>query len=112
MTDTVRLLPGSLSEVDALNSKDPITAFIARLSVSNVHVSLVDFFNAEVKRPGASTNDILIGLAAYSMQMHASFAAYLTDETCVETVMRQYQQVFNRIYREHFIDCAKAEDAA
>lgn len=100
------LLPGSMSEEDALTCADPITTLIARMSVSNVHTSLVEFINAEIARPGARPDDILIGTAAYMMQMHASFAAHFLDASFAEKVCGQFQAVFDRTYREHFIDSA------
>ena len=107
MTENTRLLPGSLSEVDALTCGDPITALIARLSVSKTHESLVEFLNAEMKRPDANADNILIGMAAYMMQMHASFAAYFVDGDRADEVVAQFQAVFDRTYREHFVDSAK-----
>ncbi|MGO7089436.1 hypothetical protein AB9E14_23460 [Rhizobium leguminosarum] len=107
MTDNKRLLPGSLSDEDALTCDDPITALIARLSVSSVHDSLVEFVNAEIKRPGAKVDTITIGLAAYMMQMHASFVAYFLDAEMADAVVAQFQAVFDRTYREHFVDSAK-----
>lgn len=107
MTEDKRLLPGSLSEEEALTCDDPITALIARLSVSKTHESLVEFLNAEIKRPGANADNILIGMAAYMMQMHASFAAYFLDASRADAVVAQFQAVFDRTYREHFVDSAK-----
>ncbi len=107
MTENKRLLPGSMSDADALTCGDPITALIARLSVSSVHESLVEFVNAEIKRPGAKVDTITIGLAAYMMQMHASFAAYFMDAEAADAVVAQFQAVFDRTYREHFVDSAK-----
>ncbi|WP_077961678.1 hypothetical protein [Ensifer adhaerens] len=107
MSNEARLLPGSMSEVDALTCDDPITALIARLSVSKAHTALVDFLNAEIKRQTASADDILIGMAAYMMQMHASFAAYFVDGDRADEVVAQFQAVFDRTYREHFVDSAK-----
>lgn len=107
MTDSARLLPGSLSEMDALTCDDPITALIARLSVSKAHTALTEFLNAELKRPTANADDILIGMAACMMQMHASFAAYFVDADRADDVVAQFQAVFDRTYREHFVDSAK-----
>lgn len=100
------LLPGSMSEEDALTCADPITTLIARISVSNVHTSLVDFINSEIDRPSARADDILIGVAAYMMQMHASVAAHFLDASLADKVCGQYQAVFDRTYREHFVDSA------
>ncbi|MBX4889816.1 hypothetical protein [Rhizobium bangladeshense] len=107
MTENKRLLPGSMSDEDALTCDDPITAFIARLSVSKVHDELTDFVNAEIKRPGADINHMLIGMAAYMIQMHSSFAAYFLKAESADDVVRQFQAVLNRTYREHFVDSAK-----
>lgn len=107
MTDNKRLLPGSLSDEDALTCDDPITAFIARLSVSKVHDELTDFVNAEIHRPEANVNHILIGMAAYMVQMHASLAASFFDVEMSDSVAAQFQAVFDRTYREHFVDSAK-----
>lgn len=107
MTENKRLLPGSMSDEEALTCDDPITAFIARMSVSSVHESLVEFANAEIKRPGSNPDVILIGMAAYFMQMHASFAAYFLDAEMADAVVAQFQGVFDRTYREHFVDSAK-----
>lgn len=107
MSHEARLLPGSLSEMDALTCDDPITALIARLSVSTVHESLVKFVNSEIQRPGANIDHMLIGIAAYTMQMHASFAATFVDADRADDVVAQFQAVFDRTYREHFVDSAK-----
>jgi hypothetical protein len=107
MNTNVRLLPGSMSEEDALMCGDPITSLIARLTVSSAHVGLVDFLNSEMNRPGANGNDILIGIAAYMVQMHASMAAYFVNADRADDVIRQFQAVFDRTYREHFVDSAK-----
>jgi hypothetical protein len=107
MNDTARLLPGSMSEDDALTCDDPITSLIARMSISQVHDSLVEFANAEIVRPGSNADHILIGMASYMMQMHASFAAYFLEAQHADAVVAQFQAVFDRLYREHFIDSAK-----
>jgi len=107
MSDKKRLLPGSMSDVDALTCDDPITAFIARLSVSKVHDELTDFVNAEIQRPGADVNHMLIGMAAYMVQMHASLAASFFYEDMSESVAAQFQAVFEKTYRMHFVDSAK-----
>ncbi|MEQ1407731.1 hypothetical protein ABK249_22685 [Neorhizobium sp. Rsf11] len=107
MSEDVRLLPGSMSEVDALTCDDPITSLIARMSVSNVHAGLVEFINSEIKRPNANADHMLIGMAAYMIQMHASFAAYLVDAERADDVVGQFQAVVDRTYREHFVDSAK-----
>jgi hypothetical protein len=107
MTENKRLLPGSMSDEDALTCDDPITAFIARLSVSKVHDEMTDFVNAEIERPGADINHMLIGMAAYMIQMHASFAAYFCDAGMADAVVGQFQAVFDQSYREHFVDSAK-----
>lgn len=109
MTENKRLLPGSMSDEDALTCGDPITALMARMSISKIHEDLVEFTNAELKRPGANVDHILIGMAAYMMQMHASFAAYFLDAEMADAVIAQYQAVFDRTYREHFVDSAKEE---
>ncbi|NTG86153.1 hypothetical protein G6L15_08340 [Agrobacterium rhizogenes] len=107
MNETGRLLPGSLSEDEALTCDDPITSLIARMSVSEVHDSLVDFLNAEIRRPGSNADHILIGMAAYLMQMHASFAAHFLDAQHADAIVAQFQAVLDRTYREHFVDSAK-----
>ena len=107
MTENARLLPGSMTEVDALTCDDPITSLIARMSVSTVHDALVKFVNSEIERPGANVDHMLIGIAAYMMQMHASFAAYFVDADRADDVVRQFQAVLDRTYREHFVDSAK-----
>ncbi|ASP51936.1 hypothetical protein [Sinorhizobium meliloti] len=107
MTESARLLPGSMSEVDALTCDDPITSLIARMSVSTVHESLVKFVNSEIQRPCANVDHMLIGIAAYMMQMHASFAAYFVDAERADEVVAQFQAVFDRTYRAHFVDSAK-----
>lgn len=107
MTDNARLLPGSMSEVDALTCDDPITSLIARMSVSVVHESLVKFVNSEIQRPGANVDHMLIGIAAYMMQMHASFAAYFVGAERADEVVEQFQAVLDKTYRAHFVDSAK-----
>ncbi|MDX0249753.1 hypothetical protein GOC31_13635 [Sinorhizobium meliloti] len=107
MTENARLLPGSMSELDALTCDDPITSLIARMSVSTVHESLVKFVNSEIQRPGANVDHMLIGIAAYMMQMHASFAATFVDADRADDVVAQFQAVLDRTYREHFVDSAK-----
>ncbi|MFL5015372.1 MAG: hypothetical protein ACJ8EW_04110 [Rhizobium sp.] len=107
MTENKRLLPGSMSDEDALTCGDPITAFIARLSVSTVHEELTEFVNAEIRRPGADHNHMLIGMAAYMIQMHSSFAASFFEADMADSVVAQFQAVFDRTYREHFVDSAK-----
>lgn len=107
MTENKRLLPGSMSDEEALTCDDPITAFIARLSVSNVHAELTSFVNAEFRRPGANANHMLIGMAAYMIQMHASLAARLYEVDMADSVAAQFQAVFDQTYRKHFIDSAK-----
>jgi hypothetical protein len=77
------------------------------MSVSDVHESLVEFLNAEIQRPDANADHILIGMAAYMMQMHASFAAHFLDAQHADAVLAQFQAVLNRTYREHFVDSAK-----
>ncbi|MCM2294781.1 hypothetical protein NAC44_20860 [Allorhizobium sp. BGMRC 0089] len=111
MNENVRLLPGSMSEEDALTCDDPITSLIARLTVSNAHSGLTNFFNAEVGRPNATVDHILIGVAAWMMQMHASFAAYLLEADRVEDVAGQFQSIFDQIYRTHFVDSVKELEA-
>lgn len=107
MTENTRLLPDSMSEADALTCGDPITRFIARLSVSDVHNSLCDFINSELKRPEANADHMLIGLAAYMVQMHASFAAYFLEAASADAVAGQFQAVLDKTYRQHFIDSVK-----
>lgn len=107
MTENVRLLPGSMSEVDALTCDDPITSLVARMSVSTVHTGMVDFINSEIERPNAAVDNILIGIAAYMIQMHASFAAYFLKADRADDVLAQFQAVVDRTYREHFVDSAK-----
>lgn len=107
MIENKRLLPGSMSDEDALTCGDPITALIARISLSKVHDSLVEFVNAELKRPEAHPDHITIGLAVYMMQMHAIFAAFFCDAGMADAVVGQFQAVFDRTYREHFVDSAK-----
>lgn len=107
MTENKRLLPGSMSDEDALTCGDPITALMARMSVSPVHSSLVEFVNAEIDRPEANVDHMLIGMAAYFMQMHASFAAYFMEAEAADAVVAQFQAVFDRTYRGHFVDSAK-----
>ncbi|QIG67294.1 hypothetical protein EVB37_058 [Rhizobium phage RHph_TM3_3_3] len=107
MNENKRLLPGSMSDEDALTCDDPITAFIARLSVSKVHDELTEFVNAEIERPGADINHMLIGMAAYMVQMHSSFAAYFFKAECADAVVAQFQAVFDKTYRGHFVDSAK-----
>src|SRR6218665_998855 len=107
MIENKRLLPGSLSDADALTCNDPVTALMARLSVSLAHDALTDFLNAEIVRPGATADDILIGVAAYMMQIHASFAAYFVPADRADDVVEQYHAVFDRTYRLHFVDSAK-----
>ncbi|MBB3453937.1 hypothetical protein FHT86_002193 [Rhizobium sp. BK313] len=111
MTDAVRLLPGSMSEVDALTCDDPIAALIARLSVTAVPAALADFINAEAQRPGADVNHILIGTAAFMVQMHSSCAAYMIDAQHVDVVLAQFQAVVDRTYRSHFVDSANEVSA-
>jgi hypothetical protein len=50
---------------------------------------------------------MLIGIAAYMMQMHASFAAYFVGAERADDVVRQFQAVLDRTYRDHFVDSAK-----
>ena len=50
---------------------------------------------------------MLIGIAAYMMQMHASFAAYFVGADRADDVVAQFQAVLDRTYREHFVDSAK-----
>ena len=111
MTENKRLLPGSMSDEDALTCGDPITAFIARLSVSKVHDELTEFVNAEIRRPGDDLNYMLIGMAAYMVQMHSSFAAYFFKAECADAVVAQFQAVLDQTYRKHFVDSAKAVTA-
>ncbi|WP_458384922.1 hypothetical protein [Rhizobium pisi] len=68
---------------------------------------MTDFINAEIGRPGADINHMLIGMAAYFMQMHASLAASFLDADAVDAVVAQFQAVFDRTYRGHFVDSAK-----
>jgi len=107
MTTKKRLLPGSMSDEDALTCNDPITAFIARLSVSKVHDEFTDFVNAEMHRPGADLNHMLIGMAAYMIQMHSSFAASFFEADMADSVVAQFRGVLDQTYRQHFIDTAK-----
>lgn len=107
MIENKRLLPGSMSEEDALMCDDPITSLIARLTVSSAHVGLVDFLTSEMNRPNANCDHILIGMAAYMVQMHASTAAYFVDADRADDVVRQFQAVFDKTYRLHFVDSAK-----
>ena len=107
MTETIRLLPDSLSEVEALTCEDPITSLIARLSVSPVSSNLADFVNAEMERPNPCVNHILIGMAAFMVQMHASLAAYMIDGEHADAVLAQFQAVVDKTYRSHFVDSAK-----
>lgn len=100
------LLPDSMTEEDALTCEDPITQVIARMSVSPIYSNLADWFNAEMKRPGANADHILIGMAAFMVQMHASFAAYFLEAEHAEAVLGQFQAVVDRTYRLHFIDSA------
>lgn len=111
MTSNKRLLPGSMSDEDALTCDDPITAFIARLSVSRVHDDLTAFVNSEIHRPGADLNHMLIGMAAYMIQMHASLAASFFEEDMADSVAGQFKGVFDQTYRRHFIDSAKEMSA-
>lgn len=106
MTENARLLPGSMTEADALTCDDPITSLIARLSVSMVQTSLIDFINSEIERPGAALDPILIGIAAYMVQMHSSLAATFVAADRADDVLRQFQAVVDRTYRQHFIDSA------
>jgi len=106
MTENKRLLPGSMSDEDALTCDDPITTFIARLSVSKVHDELTEFVNAEIRRPGADLNHMLIGMASYMMQMHSSFAASFFGAEMADSVVAQFQAVFDQTYRKHFVDSA------
>lgn len=107
MTKNARLLPGSMSEAEALTCDDPITSLIARLSVSTVQTSLVEFINSEIERPNATLDTMLIGIAAYMVQMHSSFAATFVDADRADDVLKQFQAVVDRTYRQHFIDSAK-----
>lgn len=108
MKENKRLLPGSMSDEEALLCDDPITALIARMSVSKFHEELAEFVNAEIQRPGAKIDTITIGMAAYMLQIHASFAAYFLEAELVDQVVAQFQAVFAKTYRQHFIDSAKA----
>jgi hypothetical protein len=110
--EAIRLLPGSMSEVDALTCDDPITALIARVSVSAAPAALADFINAEAQRPGADVNHILIGMAAFFVQMHSSFAAFFLDADASDLVLAQFQAVVDKTYRAHFIDSTVGFDAA
>lgn len=107
MTENKRLLPGSMSDEEALTCDDPITSFVARLSVSKAHDELADFVRAEIQRPGAEVNDILIGMAVYMVQIHASLASCFFDAEMSDSVAAQFQAVFDKTYREHFVDSAK-----
>jgi len=98
------LLPDSMTAEDALTCEDPITQVIARASVSPIYDSLADWFNAEVRRPGANVDHILIGMAAFMVQMHASFAAFFLEANHADAVFGQFQAVVDRTYRQHFID--------
>lgn len=110
--EEIALLPGGMSHDDALTGDDPILRVAARAASSAMYPAITDWFNAEKDRAEVDPDHLLIGMALFMIQMHASFAAFLVGGEFAVTVLSQFKSVVDRSYLEHFVDTAKFLDEA
>lgn len=97
---TVLFSKEGLSHDDALMHEDPHTSTMARMAVSDFAERMQAFINTELKR-GTDPAILLITLARFQIQTHASLLGCLCRSTADLPSAQNYKKLLDLEYVKH-----------
>lgn len=107
----VQSAPQGYSTEDALLHADPYISCLGRMAASDFAEKLCDLLNDELVR-GTNPAILLITLARFQIQTHASLAAQLTRERGTKATAEHYITMIRETYVAHADQTRRNMEAA
>lgn len=92
--------PEGMSHEQAILSTNEDTACLGRIALSRMAEEMIDLVRAELAR-GTSPATLLIALARFQVQVHASVTAQVLTEEGIRSALQAYRQILAESYEAH-----------